>query len=415
MSRSRRLFAGLFLMQLVLLVLFVACEAGTRWWLESRVEPPTWRRFASMEQLSQGDGGPAGSAATGAGQSADESAGAGETGANAKRYKPHRYLGYALNPGFRSGKTNHNRHGFRGPEITKKAPGEFRIVCVGGSTTYTSEVEDDALTYPGQLQRLLREGGHPGVRVINAGCGGWTTWESLINLELNLLELEPDLLVVYHAINDIHPRMVWPPEAYVGDASGYRGPISESNFTPALWEHSAFLRVVMISAGWMEPHSYATIERRLMDEHPETYYGDDFRSQKLAGTYPGGVFRRVPAGQMLDTNDPRHFARNLKSLVGVAHHRNIDVVLATFAHSNAFPRQPRVSAPEYDAAYADMNAVIARMAGETPAHLFDFAAQFPDGPELFVDGRHVNERGALLKARLFAEYLVGAGLVGGGW
>ena len=42
--------------------------------------------------------------------------------------------------------------------------------------------------------------------VLNCGVPGYTSIESLVNLELRLLELDPDVVLIYHGINDA--RMV---------------------------------------------------------------------------------------------------------------------------------------------------------------------------------------------------------------
>jgi hypothetical protein len=43
--------------------------------------------------------------------------------------------------------------------------------------------------------------------------------------------------------------------------------------------------------------------------------------------------------------------------------------------------------------------------------LFDFASVMPQDAVYWADGRHVNEAGALIKARLFAEFIHAQGLV----
>ena len=125
------------------------------------------------------------------------------------QYLPHRYLGYALSPNWQKGKNRHNAHGFRGEEIKEKTSGTLRIVCIGGSTTYTTALEDYRLSYPFLLEQNLKQNGFDHVEVINAGVGNWSTYESFINLQMRLFELEPDMLVIYHATNDIQSRMVW--------------------------------------------------------------------------------------------------------------------------------------------------------------------------------------------------------------
>ena len=46
MSRGRKVMAGLFVLQLVAVLLLVAGEVATRWWLDNEADKPTWRRFA---------------------------------------------------------------------------------------------------------------------------------------------------------------------------------------------------------------------------------------------------------------------------------------------------------------------------------------------------------------------------------
>jgi lysophospholipase L1-like esterase len=147
---------------------------------------------------------------------------------------PHPYLAYANKPGYRHDPTpaepwqsSHNELGFRGPETTWEKPeGRYRILCLGGSSTYGFGSSGNVATWPARLEQHLR-GARPDrdIEVINAGCQGYSTHESLINLELRGVEFAPDLVLVYHSINDVrcalypgaardnsHWRQVWPVE-----------------------------------------------------------------------------------------------------------------------------------------------------------------------------------------------------------
>jgi lysophospholipase L1-like esterase len=149
------------------------------------------------------------------------------------RVQAHPYLAYAGKPGFSSDlraqglqQVSHNALGFRGKETTwEKPPGVFRIACLGGSSTYgQSESSDDAI-WPARLEVLLNEGAPadaPRVEVINAGCQGYSTFESLINLELRVVDLEPDLVLVYHGINDMRCAL-------------YRDPVRDNTHWRAVW------------------------------------------------------------------------------------------------------------------------------------------------------------------------------------
>lgn len=146
------------------------------------------------------------------------------------RTQPHPYLGYKLKPNWKSDPnaksvTTHNSMGLRGPETTwEKPPGVTRVLCVGGSSTYGHTPSNDAATWPARLQVHLREAlPERQIEVINGGASGYSSFETMINLELRLMDLDPDLVIVYHGINDArcalygepqrdnsHWRAVWP-------------------------------------------------------------------------------------------------------------------------------------------------------------------------------------------------------------
>lgn len=112
------------------IVLFIILEVTTRLWLGLFASPKQVEDYALHTQIAAED----------------------------FRWSPHPYLGYFPTPGYQKGKTSHNSLGFRGPEFPLQKPsGIFRIVVLGGSTTYTMMVEDNAQTFRAQLERLLQE------------------------------------------------------------------------------------------------------------------------------------------------------------------------------------------------------------------------------------------------------------------
>jgi len=82
-----------------------------------------------------------------------------------------------------------------------KQPNEVRIICFGGSTTVNARA---GISYPEMIERRLAEK-FPGhlIRVLNAGADGYATPHTLVNLALRNLDVEPDIITVYHNINDL--------------------------------------------------------------------------------------------------------------------------------------------------------------------------------------------------------------------
>jgi hypothetical protein len=319
------------------------------------------------------------------------------------KYTPHRYLGYYPTPNYEKGKNRHTKLGFRDSSIkTSKSDSCFLIVCVGGSTTYTSHIEDYTKSYPSLLENKLQQKGYKQVEVINAGAGGWGSWESLISLQFRVLSLNPDMVVIYHAINDVHPRLVWPPEAYQPDNSGYR----ISNFTfERSWvrfiaHKSNILRTLLIGMGKMGSVSgWGTISK-----DATTSYLWKFKKQYESGQYPQGIFKEVSASKMIGANPPKYFRQNLISMIDLVQRNGAQPILSTFAYSRAF-KDEFINSRAYQQALKEHNDLIRKLTKEKEVPLLDFAKKFPEDTALYYDGRHVTVQGAHKKAKIFANFI----------
>jgi len=128
-----------------------------------------------------------------------------------------------------------NSFGFMGTkDYTMHKPKDvFRIICIGGSTTQNLWDEFD-YHYPRLLEDILNNMKITNLKfeVLNAGMQGWTSTESLINFELRLLDFEPDLIIVYDAVNDIFPLLT---PMFKSDYSHYR--IHRCTFRPNLFNY----------------------------------------------------------------------------------------------------------------------------------------------------------------------------------
>jgi len=299
---------------------------------------------------------------------------AGDSGGDVSRlaFLPLPYVNYGLKPGFtREGEPlrTTNSLGFRGPEVVVPKPeGVYRIVCLGGSTTYSDAVADDE-TYPIVMEAMLRER-HPdrNIEVVNAGVPSYTTAESLANFAFRCIELEPDAIVVYHAANDYRPRN------YV-------------NFEPSYFHYRKV---------WD-----GTLRNRSTGDLPELR---------------GGINPLIQLPPLADNGKPVEnveragigaYTRNLTSIAGLARAHGVSTVFVTFL---ADP-DSEWSDERMLRGMAEHNAAMQQVADRSGALLVDLADLMqPVG--MFHDPVHLNVEGCKVKARVIANGL-SKGLFGG--
>lgn len=97
------------------------------------------------------------------------------------------------------------RDKLRGP----KRPGEFRILMLGDSYTWGAGLEQEE-TIPRQFESYMRSE-FPGLDVtaINAGVGGYSTWQEYIFFLERGLGLQPDLVILQlYSANDVPDSLI---------------------------------------------------------------------------------------------------------------------------------------------------------------------------------------------------------------
>ena len=109
--------------------------------------------------------------------------------------------------------TNNLRH-VNGPDgsrdvVIPKPQGMFRINCLGGSTTQNYiQQGGEAFSYPMELEEILKNRfPEKNIEVNNCGMGGFSTAEVLIKFLLNSIDSKPDMVILYHAYNDLAPSL----------------------------------------------------------------------------------------------------------------------------------------------------------------------------------------------------------------
>jgi lysophospholipase L1-like esterase len=290
-------------------------------------------------------------------------------------FRPLPYVMYGLKPSWtREPQKQHdgtvtiktsNSLGFRGSrEVEQPKPaGRLRIVCLGGSTTYSDAVSDDD-AYPVLLEKELRAA-RPGrdIEVINAGVPSYTTAETLPNLAFRCVDLQPDLIVLYEGINDYRPRVY---ANFDGAYFHYR----------RVWDGSAE------PAAGGAAEAGKDINKLIQYDTPEPN-GNKRDNVRRSGTAA--------------------FRRNLVSIAGVAQAHGIKVVFVscTWDPTNKFA----IADKDMVDGLREHNQVVKEVAAQQGASFIDLAAAYrPEGQ--FTDVVHMNAAGSAQMARLIAAGLL---------
>jgi lysophospholipase L1-like esterase len=131
--------------------------------------------------------------------------------ANTANYVSHHYLDFALNPGLgKSGKRHIDPHYRirRAEALRPRAQVAWRALVLGGSTTYGELIAREEDTWVYRLEQKMRAAHGADYDVVNGGVGGYNVIENFIHYLLLLDELEPDVVILYIGINDVHPRLI---------------------------------------------------------------------------------------------------------------------------------------------------------------------------------------------------------------
>ncbi len=128
--------------------------------------------------------------------------------------QPHPYLTYINTPLYcKNGYRQHNSMGYRNAENTtfSKDSACFRVLVMGGSTTYGDGVDNPGKAWPHILQKILNDSiglinDDCTVEVINAGMP-WATSAELLNhyIQKNRY-LDANVVILHTGGNDIQPR-----------------------------------------------------------------------------------------------------------------------------------------------------------------------------------------------------------------
>lgn len=289
-----------------------------------------------------------------------------------------------------------NSFGFRGGDIRKKGEDVLRIFILGGSTVFS-----DRTSYENSHTRILEkklQEYYPDIKieVFNAGYHWYTTQHSLINYLFKIRDFDPDIIIMWHGINDLC-RSFSPPEFAFGDFqrdySNYYGSLANLVFN--------FKKI-------KPPIIFSRFK--------------DWVYAKLFGKY----YRFPRREEVSVENFPslESFRYNIELMVKITEIDGVKLILATQPtlykkdlsleekEKIIFPRlfcHNADSMPDIDSMIYGMeqfNFVIRECAKNSNIGLIDLDSKIPKNLKYLLDDCHYTREGNFLIASIIFEYLV---------
>jgi lysophospholipase L1-like esterase len=287
-----------------------------------------------------------------------------------------------------TGRIQVNSMGFRGPELIVPKPlGTIRVAFLGASTTWCAEVSSNHHVWSHLVTEDLRRA-WAGIDIdyVNGGVPGYTIRSSRKNLDLRIAPLQPDIIVIYHAANDL--------SAELRGLAVRQGVLAEAKFKSLSW-----------------PSNYSLL-------------------WKLAEINMRVLFAQHAAARDVDRlaldveklGDP--FRESLTDLVVAAKGEAPLVILATFAtqlrqgqddeqlkaaSQSAMYYMPFMTPSHLIRAYDRYNDIIRDVAADADVVLVDDIEAIPGTAEYFTDSVHFTDAGSRAQAERISRVLKSLG------
>ncbi len=278
---------------------------------------------------------------------------------------------------FLGGRVQADSRGLRSPELLDPKPEHGLLVgFLGGSTTFCTQAADNESTWPSLVADTLRSAlAVEQVEYFNAAGTGFGVSESRLRIENDLADLEPDVVVIYHATNDL------------ARDSG----------------------VLARELGLFdEPPLPSWLEQRLL------LWKLILKNIRYQGAQQSG---RSSADKLTApaTEWSASFEEELRALVQAVQAPGRRVVLLTFATlmrreqsqaaqlenmAQAFTFMPYLTPEASFAAYEEYNRIIGQVASDTGSLLIDLADEISGDRDHFSDSVHFTEQGCRRMAEL---------------
>jgi len=304
------------------------------------------------------------------------------------RYRSHPYLDYIANPDytFEDGTRPHDAIGIRDPGFPprRRREGVFRILALGGSTTYGLFVERADQVWPTLVGTGLQETLGREVEVINAAVPSYTTNEIVVMAAFWLPEFRPDLVLLHTGINDAF-TVAFEDEGGP-DGRHFRHAWSHRELPPAWSRVMRASRLVrLLGVGMLRSGGY------------------------MAGDMAGAIQNPLPPEAQLRSNiesaTGKYYRRNLETIVALAKLQRAVPVFVEMPLNPKYEGGIDLYRDAISAAVARNNRIMREVGEDLGVQVVATNEAMRD-PENFIDAAHVTQVGMMRKAQLVYDALL---------
>lgn len=287
------------------------------------------------------------------------------------RFEPHPFLHFTLpRKELENGNTEMGFTNITLRDIPKPS-GTVRLACIGNSTS---------VVYPQLLEQFLnRACPQTRFQVLNFALGWWSSLHSTVNFVLNVIDFNPDYVVLHDNCND-HNYRGYP--GLRGDGVHAYRTLSIPPSQDVYWSRLFVLYRIL-----------AALLKRRFPKILQRHYSMEKSILKPNKKY------------LYDPGELYVFERNVETIYAVSTHRNIRLCLMTHPFSNVLKY-----GEEHDKVYRPhmirVNEILREKAAQFGLLLIDADRLITGEEDLFWDPVHVSMKGNMIKSYLIGNKIL---------
>ena len=282
-------------------------------------------------------------------------------------------------------KTNNLRfyNGIEGDRdvLTPKPNGLLRVNCIGESTTqYYVSYNNKNYSYPLELEKILQNKINKKIEVNNCAQGGYNTADLLVRFCLQIIDTNPDVVIIYHGQTDVR---------------SYITPNFENDYSHSRRNLSEFYRTLERNS------KIPNLPLKFFNYLKNYWFPYNTRSSLLDLIHKSKEDEKVNY-----TPGLKVYRRNLQHIIDICLARNIKVVLGTYCHFLYENVKNSSIHRLYNEIIKEENTVIRDLAKTNNLDLVDNDSLIPREEKYFLDSVHFTPEGMKLLAKNFSEVLI---------